>query len=522
MFRQMRTLPIALMVVLGAAIGLTAGFTMPVQGAAQERPAQKPLPFAVPGVSTRFAVKNLQTDKLTDAHEPYAPGAALGTQKVLYAGAALELLGPEFRFGTVFWARGRVKDGILWGHLVVEGHGDPTVDDVRVAWIASRLRQMGIERITHGIRLNDLYFLPAPPLPPAPPTPDGGTPVEVERPDKEITGDWSPSKALVFRENTLDVAAYHRGNRAEVALVPPMIGVPILDDVRSQTFGQRVRAVVFEQADGAPSLFVSGAVQDRTETRVQVDDSTYLFGHALYTELRGQGVRIPYRIDIEKKTDTYRWIMTDVSPELTDLVSEYLHGDGVREDVFTRALLRRIGHDHDEGLGTGTVEYGAARVVDLLESRYKVPRGSYTLDPALGETRLSAGQLVDVLDALYGRFEVKNEFARALGPARTHRQLVARGLSDDVLDIVRVHVDVVQGQAAMCGYAQRPGGTPVAFAALMEGKSVNDLVEAQNRFLEWLVHPDKTAELSSLGAKTADDDAKLAPVVDPGAHRRAG
>ncbi|HUF74961.1 MAG TPA: D-alanyl-D-alanine carboxypeptidase/D-alanyl-D-alanine-endopeptidase, partial [Longimicrobiales bacterium] len=48
-------------------------------------------------------------------------------QKIVVTAAAWSLLGPDYRYGTEIWAAGPVVDGILDGHLVVVGSGDPSL-----------------------------------------------------------------------------------------------------------------------------------------------------------------------------------------------------------------------------------------------------------------------------------------------------------------------------------------------------------------------------------------------------------
>lgn len=48
-------------------------------------------------------------------------------QKLWVAAAGLSELGPDFRWRTTLWAQGRIERGILFGNLILEGGGDPTL-----------------------------------------------------------------------------------------------------------------------------------------------------------------------------------------------------------------------------------------------------------------------------------------------------------------------------------------------------------------------------------------------------------
>jgi serine-type D-Ala-D-Ala carboxypeptidase/endopeptidase (penicillin-binding protein 4) len=75
-------------------------------------------------------------------------------QKILTGAVALAQLGPDFRYTTVFAARGAIRGGALRGDLLVFGRGDPAVSDgmrqdamLPLLEVADSLRARGITRI---------------------------------------------------------------------------------------------------------------------------------------------------------------------------------------------------------------------------------------------------------------------------------------------------------------------------------------------------------------------------------------
>jgi D-alanyl-D-alanine carboxypeptidase/D-alanyl-D-alanine-endopeptidase (penicillin-binding protein 4) len=75
--------------------------------------------------------------------------------KILTSATALTQLGPDFRYHTVFAARGPVSNGTLAGDLLVIGRGDPSVSDhmmkdamIPLRAIADSFAARGITRIT--------------------------------------------------------------------------------------------------------------------------------------------------------------------------------------------------------------------------------------------------------------------------------------------------------------------------------------------------------------------------------------
>lgn len=86
--------------------------------------------------------------------------------KLYTTAAALDILGPEFRYETNLYAVGEIEDGVFRGDLVVEGSGDPTIsgrftDDDRTflfrEW-AEKLKAKGVTHIEGDLIGDDSFF----------------------------------------------------------------------------------------------------------------------------------------------------------------------------------------------------------------------------------------------------------------------------------------------------------------------------------------------------------------------------
>jgi len=71
--------------------------------------------------------------------------------KVYSTYAALLELGYDYRWPTKFYSTGKLKNGILYGDLVVKGFGDPTLRTADIAPIVSALKAKGIRKIEGNI-----------------------------------------------------------------------------------------------------------------------------------------------------------------------------------------------------------------------------------------------------------------------------------------------------------------------------------------------------------------------------------
>ncbi len=78
--------------------------------------------------------------------------------KLLTTQAALERLGPAWRWTTPVWIRGPVRDGVLEGSVFIKGSGDPQLVLERVWLLLRRLQQGGVRSIRGDVVLDSSAF----------------------------------------------------------------------------------------------------------------------------------------------------------------------------------------------------------------------------------------------------------------------------------------------------------------------------------------------------------------------------
>ena len=78
--------------------------------------------------------------------------------KLVTTAAALELLGPDYRWSTQLFIDGKLNNGILEGDLILKGGGDPWLVKERFWLLLRELRQRGIQRIEGDLVIDDSLF----------------------------------------------------------------------------------------------------------------------------------------------------------------------------------------------------------------------------------------------------------------------------------------------------------------------------------------------------------------------------
>ena len=100
------------------------------------------------GELTGFALADLGTGRIVEAHlqDVLLPPASVA--KIVTALYAREALGSDYRFRTRVLGSGPVEAGVLRGDLVLEGGGDPVIDTDALALLAEALRAGGLREVT--------------------------------------------------------------------------------------------------------------------------------------------------------------------------------------------------------------------------------------------------------------------------------------------------------------------------------------------------------------------------------------
>lgn len=105
-------------------------------------------------------VETLDGQPVSSSHgdEAINPASVVKVATTLWA---LEALGPEYRWETRVWARGRVDRAkrTLFGDLVVQGSGDPDFHAENAFLLARALNEMGIERVTGALIVNSQFWI---------------------------------------------------------------------------------------------------------------------------------------------------------------------------------------------------------------------------------------------------------------------------------------------------------------------------------------------------------------------------
>ncbi|MFW5870095.1 MAG: D-alanyl-D-alanine carboxypeptidase/D-alanyl-D-alanine-endopeptidase, partial [Candidatus Sumerlaeota bacterium] len=227
-------------------------------------------------------------------------------QILLTSAAALELFGGQHRFRTTVTPAGTLQNGVLTGHLIVRGTGDPTIGttfymekqprkfnafETFEDW-AHQIKAAGINTVAGALVLDDTAFddqLVAPEWP-------------QDRSGHPIVAQVS---ALSFRDNCVDIyldAGWRKRTKVKAEMFPGIYAT-LHSGVLASPKGSEPDVKVRRRGD-SNIVEVLGTIPVRSEyrTRASIHDPSLYFGTILRKVLVEEGVDV-YRSKPRKRVD---------------------------------------------------------------------------------------------------------------------------------------------------------------------------------------------------------------------------
>jgi D-alanyl-D-alanine carboxypeptidase/D-alanyl-D-alanine-endopeptidase (penicillin-binding protein 4) len=390
------------------------------------------------------------------------------TTKLFTSAAALDRLGPDYRFRTRLFRDAEIgPDGVLPGHLVIVGGGDPALsgrlfDDDPLAvfrpW-ATSLAGRGLKKVEQGLLLDVSFF-------------DGmkshpDWPVEQE-------AKWyqAPISALSYNDNVVLVrasAGIRPGAPAILGFYPA--GPPLLSLISRVSTARAGTWVGVRRDAGSSTVIAAGRVgRYRTWTGdVTVPEPALYFSAALSQVLRETGVEVaaPATLQTQPAAPSARRVLlhtheTPILPVLSVCNKR-------SQSFYAEQILKTLGA---ERRGQGSWANGLAEVSGFLSSLGLDP-ARYQLADGSGRSRnnrASAGAYLDFLQAMATRWDKFAAFETTLAVSGDEEgSLRSRLQGDATRGKVLAKTGNISGVVTLCGYVTAKSGQRYAFAILING-----------------------------------------------------
>jgi serine-type D-Ala-D-Ala carboxypeptidase/endopeptidase (penicillin-binding protein 4) len=462
--------PALLALALATVSGCAPGF------AVSTAPAAAPLEAAVRPLLTDTAldhahwgllVRSLDTGETLFEHNAERLFVPASSMKLITGAAALEGLGPEYRYRTEVSAAGSVQGGVLRGPLVVRGFGDPTISGRfdadprdRFRAFADSLRARGITRVAGGIIGVDSAFVDGP-------LGSGWAW------DDRISGYASEFGALQFNEGVVSltvVPSRRVGDPAVVILEPAIQYVSIVNRTVTTAAGGTTRISVEHDASG-PGLIVTGEIgagSDFFRRSVAIRNPTMFFLSAMRETLREAGIAVEGPAmdadDLDVDDLSVRRatpLFTHHSAALRDILPAMMKPS---QNWIAETLLRTVGL---ELRGEGSARAGAA-VADSLFVLWNLPTDRRVADGSgLSRYNLASPELFTGLLMEMDRRPNNEIWRSSLPVAGVDGTLANRMLGSPLSGNVQAKTGTLSGVRALSGYVTSRSGERLVFSAMV-------------------------------------------------------
>ena len=437
-------------------------------------------------------VVDLDTGERLYESNAYGRFIPASNMKLFTTAAALDALGPRFRYATRLYADGEIQNGTLLGSLVVRGSGDPTfggrytAGDMTMAfrgW-ADSLRAAGVRRIVGPVVGDDDVFDEV----------GLGTGWAW---DDLVYAYAAPVSGLQFNEGTVEltVTGTALGQPARVSVAPDGGYIRLANLTTTGTPAQERYARALGSDDvTVRSTVAPGEVQ--TEA-VSVVNPTDYFVSTLVAVLRRQGIEVDgASVDVDTwgarpQYSRMRRIATHLSPELSSIVG-VTNTDS--NNLYAEQILRTMGAYAYTGTqyALGSTEAGVVAGEPFLR-RIGIEPADLTFADGSGLSamnRLTPQAIITLLTAMheYPDVATRNAFYRSLSVGGVTGTLSNRYRGGLARNNVHAKTGYISGARTLSGYVTAANGHTIAFSLMCNNyqTSTSRVNRAQDAVVELL------------------------------------
>ena len=390
---------------------------------------------------------------------PFNPASVI---KIIPTLAALELLGPAYRWKTEVYTLGSLSDGVLQGDLLFKGYGDPhlVIEDFRK--ILEELRRRGIRDTTGDLLIDASWFSIA-----------HEDPGAFDN-DPYRTYNVLPNAFLVnFKAVNFHFYPAANGRNVRVHPEPELAGLEIDNRLRlrKRRCGgfQRGVAVTVPDGNAADRVIFSGRFPTGCNhyilSRSLLTHETYAYG-AFKSTWRQLGGSIAGQVGTAVAPVTGKPFLVHHSKPLSDIIRLI---NKFSNNVMTRQLLLTLGAELADP--PGTVGNGI-RVIDDYLTGLGLDTQTLNIDNGSGlsrEVRASAKLLADILEHAW-TIPYRPEFISSLAITGVDGTAKYRLRHKAASGYAHVKTGTIDEVSAVAGYVHARSGGEYIVVGMMNRK----------------------------------------------------
>lgn len=342
---------------------LLVGLSFLLGGCASVSPTSTPATLdkllsdpALQGATVSLMVRDARSGATLYQHNPRTRLVPASNLKLLTTAAAMDVLGPHYRFATQLLSNGIRQGDRLTGNLYLRGLGDPSIQFADYQALAAQLASQGVRQVQGDLVLDDTWF------------------------DAERLGvDWSHDDETTYygaQISALTVAPnadFDAGSVLVTAKAPLRVGSPVSVDIYPPTDYLQLsnRAVSgpgnsygINRRHGTNLLQLSGAVAPGRQSQqlISVWEPTQLVANLFEQALAQQGIKVLGRRVMGGASPAGVTVLAEhQSAPLQELIVPLLK---LSNNTMSEALLKAMGR---QTANSGTAAAGALAVAGFLK-----------------------------------------------------------------------------------------------------------------------------------------------------------
>ncbi|WP_338485603.1 D-alanyl-D-alanine carboxypeptidase/D-alanyl-D-alanine-endopeptidase [Pseudomonas trivialis] len=416
---------------------------------------------ALNGATVSLMVRDARSGSTLYQHNPRTRLIPASNLKLLTTAAAMDVLGPQYRFATQLLSNGAQQGDRLTGNLYLRGLGDPTMQFADYQALAAQLASLGVRQVQGDLVVDDTWF-------------------DAERlgvdwaQDDESTYYGAQISALTVSPN----ADFDAGTLLVTAKAPVTVGQPVSVEISPATDYVQLsnRAVSgpgntygITRQHGTNLLQLSGALAPGKQSRqwVSVWEPTQLVANLFEQALAQQGIQVMDRRVIGGASPASALLLAEhQSAPLRQLITPLLK---LSNNNMSEALLKAMGR---KTANAGTAQAGVAAVAAFMKRQGMDPATLSQVDGSgLSRRNLVSSQnLTDVLlatakqpwfDAWYNALPIAGNADRLTGGSLRYR---LRGTA--AANNLHAKTGSMAGVSSLSGYITDAGGRRLVFSMI--------------------------------------------------------
>jgi D-alanyl-D-alanine carboxypeptidase/D-alanyl-D-alanine-endopeptidase (penicillin-binding protein 4) len=412
------------------------------------------------------------------AHGPNRPLNPASVMKLVTTFAALELLGPEYRWTTDAYLDGALENGTLKGNLVLKGHGDPKLTVEQWQSFMTTLVARGLTAVDGDLVLDRSFFAPIAHDPGA----FDGEPLKPYN--------VGPDALLVnFKAVKFVFAPNAAGDATELIAVPALPNVrvgspPAIAAGDCGDWHAAARAAFVDRGGSAEANFAGrypASCGEREWWVSLLDHRAYV--HAMFAAyFRAAGGRFAGGYRDGRAPLAAAPFATLESPPLHEIVRDV---NKLSNNVMARQVFLTLATANDPKPAS-TARANAAVQRWLAGRRLRMPELVLANGSGLSRNeRISAGSLVRLLEAADAS-PVREEFASSLAVAAMDGTVQRRFQNGSVAGQALLKTGTLEGARAIAGYVIDADGRRWALAAIVNHANAGGAQGALDFLVQWV------------------------------------